>query len=347
MRIELSDSDKFVLCTALLKENDQKLVKSLGILLSSRLNHSWLITTKPSKSHVCFIYENYVAEKAKKHTHKIVELSKLKETSELFLKYPIKANDFIFLLNKLGSLLHSSEYSDKNREESEDVSILKTKKSKALSFFKSFLGESKNKREARDQRQINEQTLQQEKLKLIKSRLSSTQNICNIVFLGTPGSGKTTSIRSLSDSKVINTEVTAKDSLHFIKSETTVALDYGETMINGVKVKMFGNPGQNRFNYMWDITCRNADVFFLLLDSTSPEMLDDLGKYWRIIQDHYKDQIVLIGISHADLYDDFSFSKEEIIKIIGSDTKTHINQVDPRNKQSLLEFISPSISITN
>ncbi len=93
-------------------------------------------------------------------------------------------------------------------------------------------------------------------------------SIYKVVVTGPFNSGKTEFIRTISDIPVVSTEkhITTED--RGIKAETTVAMDFGRTVIDGVTLNLFGTPGQTRFNFMWDILSKEMNAFIVLVDST-------------------------------------------------------------------------------
>ena len=50
-------------------------------------------------------------------------------------------------------------------------------------------------------------------------------------------------------------------------SGTTVAIDYGNLILNGKKVHIFGTPGQKRFHFMRELTLKGVDFATVILDS--------------------------------------------------------------------------------
>jgi signal recognition particle receptor subunit beta len=100
-----------------------------------------------------------------------------------------------------------------------------------------------------------------------------------LVSTGPPGAGKTTAIRALSDKPPIVTDVPCNDrSLH--KDMTTVGLDYGELDLGGGdQLRLFGTPGQPRFDFLWSILARNALGLVILIDNSRPDPLQDLQTY--------------------------------------------------------------------
>ena len=100
-----------------------------------------------------------------------------------------------------------------------------------------------------------------------------------ILFTGVTGAGKTTAIGTVSDIPPITTEVRNTDS-GLSKSMTTVGLDYGEvTLGSGDKLRLYGTPGQERFEFMWKILSKNALGLIILIDNQQPDPLSDLDTY--------------------------------------------------------------------
>ena len=100
-----------------------------------------------------------------------------------------------------------------------------------------------------------------------------------LVFTGPMGVGKTTAIAALSDTAPIATEVANADT-SVAKATTTVGLDYGElTLDNGDKLRLYGTPGQMRFDFMWRILGRGALGVVILVDNSRPDPLADLDIY--------------------------------------------------------------------
>jgi len=96
---------------------------------------------------------------------------------------------------------------------------------------------------------------------------------CKIVFTGPMGAGKTTAIRILSDAPPISTETRSTES---DKPSTTAAFDYGECRLpDDTLVRLFGTPGQLRFDFMWDVLSQGALGIVILLDDRRPDPAAD------------------------------------------------------------------------
>jgi hypothetical protein len=101
-----------------------------------------------------------------------------------------------------------------------------------------------------------------------------------LVFAGSMGAGKTTAIRAISEIDPILTDVANSDRTEFDKAMTTVALDYGElSLAGGEKLRLYGTPGQARFDFMWTIMGEGALGVVVLVDNSRPDPLDDLKRY--------------------------------------------------------------------
>lgn len=100
-----------------------------------------------------------------------------------------------------------------------------------------------------------------------------------IVFTGPPGAGKTTAIGAVSDRPPIVTDVQNTDPT-LAKERTTVGLDYGDVDLgDGQRVRLFGTPGQQRFEFLWRILAADALGLVILLDNSSADPLADLAVY--------------------------------------------------------------------
>ncbi|HEU4674556.1 MAG TPA: ATP/GTP-binding protein [Motilibacteraceae bacterium] len=94
-----------------------------------------------------------------------------------------------------------------------------------------------------------------------------------VVVTGPYAAGKTTLIRTISEITVLSTERgTSESSERARKAETTVAMDFGRITIDRELVLyLFGTPGQERFDFMWEILGEGMLGYVLLLDAARPE----------------------------------------------------------------------------
>ncbi len=60
------------------------------------------------------------------------------------------------------------------------------------------------------------------------------------------------------------------------KAETTVAMDFGRITIDrDLVLYLFGTPGQDRFDFMWEILGEGMLGYILLIDSSREDSLDE------------------------------------------------------------------------
>lgn len=171
-----------------------------------------------------------------------------------------------------------------------------------------------------------------------------------IIFAGPVGSGKTTAIASISDIPVVQTEAKASDEVALRKANTTVAMDYGTLDVgSGVKVHLYGTPGQERFSFMWDILTMGGLGLVLLIDNASDDPLADLEYYLEAFKRFIAKSAVVIGITRMDVkahprLDAFNSRLREL------DIKAPVFEVDARSREdiklvmaSLLSLLDPGL----
>jgi signal recognition particle receptor subunit beta len=123
-----------------------------------------------------------------------------------------------------------------------------------------------------------------------------------IVFAGPVGAGKTTAVQAMSDAPVVSTEARASDEVARRKQNTTVAMDYGTiTLDGGAKVHLYGAPGQDRFDFMWDILTRGSIGLVLMLDNARPDPIADMEHFLESSKEFLKDKEVVIGVTRMDV----------------------------------------------
>ena len=136
-----------------------------------------------------------------------------------------------------------------------------------------------------------------------------------ILFLGPVGAGKTTAVRTISDIEVVDTDVRASDEVAALKTSTTVAMDMGVLQISDAdRIVLYGAPGQDRFDFMWEILLEQCDAVLLVLDHSADDPLADLHRYHSaLMRAGQQRRPLAIGLTHTDravqrplsLYDDY------------------------------------------
>ena len=123
-----------------------------------------------------------------------------------------------------------------------------------------------------------------------------------IIFTGPVGAGKTTAIESISDEPPIRTDEAASDMAKNRKAATTVAMDYGILNLDdGERIHLYGTPGQERFDFMWDILTLGGIGLVLLLDNTRSDPFTDLRFFLETFEGFIHSTKVVIGVTQMDL----------------------------------------------
>ncbi|MCF6203128.1 MAG: ATP/GTP-binding protein [Methylococcaceae bacterium] len=166
-----------------------------------------------------------------------------------------------------------------------------------------------------------------------------------IIVTGPIGAGKTTAIKSVSDIAPIKTDV---DSTEGFKKQTTVAIDYGVmNLANNQKLHMYGTPGQQRFDFMWDILTIGGDGLIILLDNTRENPFQDMHYYLNAFKDFISDSNVVIGITQMDLKSEPRI-RDYQNELDNSYIKPAVFSIDARIEQDvslLVQAIFPSFKL--
>jgi signal recognition particle receptor subunit beta len=127
-----------------------------------------------------------------------------------------------------------------------------------------------------------------------------------IIVAGPVGAGKTTAINSLTSDNAFMTDAAVSDEVTSKrKSNTTVAMDFGVVHINDNDVAhVYGTPGQQRFNFMWEILSEGAHGLILLLDNTRNYPFRDLKYFTESFADLIKSTALVVGVTRSDVSDE-------------------------------------------
>jgi small GTP-binding protein len=109
-----------------------------------------------------------------------------------------------------------------------------------------------------------------------KTRRRTAGTAVKIVVTGPFAAGKTTLIRTISEITVLSTERGITDDTRTRKADTTVAMDFGRITIDrDLVLYLFGTPGQERFDFMWEILGEGMLGYVLLVDWSRPDALEE------------------------------------------------------------------------
>jgi uncharacterized protein len=151
------------------------------------------------------------------------------------------------------------------------------------------------------------------------------------------GAGKTTAIESLSEIEVVRTEANNSERHIADKPTTTVALDYGEILIGAEeKVRLYGIPGQKRFDFMWAILKKRAKGMILLVNSDAPDPIEEMLSFIEEFRELYDRGGVVIGVSRADVVAGPTLADySDALERTNPDMVIPVFTVDPRNRDQM------------
>jgi hypothetical protein len=165
-----------------------------------------------------------------------------------------------------------------------------------------------------------------------------------IVVLGGMGSGKSTLVRAIAAGAVVDTDVPNSDRAGADKASTTVAMDYADIDLpNGDRLRLYGTPGQQRFDFIWPILLQGASGVVLLLDATRWAAVEELQDYVAVLRQHAADVPAVIGVSRLDLAP--SFDLETCTAVAGwGNRMLPVMPVDARNREQGLSLMDVLMS---
>jgi len=169
-----------------------------------------------------------------------------------------------------------------------------------------------------------------------------------IIFAGPVGAGKTTSISAVSDIMVVGTEAKASDEVAERKANTTVAMDYGVLNLDGgLKVHLYGTPGQERFSFMWEILSEGAMGFVILVDSVRPDPLADLESYIRSFGKSItkSGDAVVIGVTRTEINQQTDLLDRVNEKLASLNLNVPVFEVDGRKREDVKQLLLALLSL--
>jgi len=81
----------------------------------------------------------------------------------------------------------------------------------------------------------------------------------------------------------------------------TVALDYGMIHLNNEKIHLYGTPGQERFNFMWEILTEGGIGLVLLIDNARTDPLGDMWFFLKAFKSFIDKTKVVVGVTRMDI----------------------------------------------
>lgn len=154
-----------------------------------------------------------------------------------------------------------------------------------------------------------------------------------IVVTGPFGAGKTTLIKTISEVSVLSTERDISDHTREMKDETTVAMDFGRIDVeDGVALYLFGTPGQQRFDFMWEVLSEGMLGYVVLVDDEREDSFEEAKEMMEIFG-RYADVPFVVGVNKAT--DEPAATIERAQEKLSLDERVPIIPVDARDRTSV------------
>jgi len=124
--------------------------------------------------------------------------------------------------------------------------------------------------------------------------------LMRLVITGPVASGKSTFIRSVSEIDVVDTDEKATDETQELKARTTVAMDFGKLRFSPeFAIHLYGTPGQERFDFMWDLLIRKAHAYILLVAANQPKEFRSARRILSFMNQRVKIPM-MVAVTHTD-----------------------------------------------
>lgn len=111
------------------------------------------------------------------------------------------------------------------------------------------------------------------------------EHVFKLLVTGPFAAGKTSLIQAVSHTPVVETDVDTTGTEATVKARTTVAMDFGTYAIDdgGVRLLLFGTPGQRRFWFMTDILKGDVDAVIYVIDADAEHTHAEAGEAMRTL----------------------------------------------------------------
>ncbi|QQZ27826.1 hypothetical protein HMY34_03120 [Thiothrix subterranea] len=168
---------------------------------------------------------------------------------------------------------------------------------------------------------------------VIPVKTAAKSESLKVLIVGSVGSGKTTAVKTLGGSSAISTEAKPSDQTQLQKSTTTVAMDFGTLRLDdATQVRLYGSPGQRRFDFMGDILLHKAAGLIILIGNDRSDCLSELNYYLNAYHDFLRTHPAVIGVTHNDIsptpalrvYADFIQARGQFWPVRKVDARNHL-----------------------
>ncbi|MGB3571169.1 MAG: ATP/GTP-binding protein [Phormidesmis sp.] len=175
--------------------------------------------------------------------------------------------------------------------------------------------------------------------------------IMRLVVAGPVGAGKSTFVRAVSEIAVVDTDRQATDETALLKQKTTVGFDFGRLQFSpDMALHLYGTPGQDRFDFMWEELISKAHAYILLVPANRPATFHKAHLIYQFMSERVTLPMV-VGLTHTDCEEAWSADNVAIAMGLAEPTQrppfVEVNATEPDSvTQALSALIQQYILIT-
>jgi len=123
-----------------------------------------------------------------------------------------------------------------------------------------------------------------------------------VVFAGPMGVGKTTALRAVAGPDLVGMDVHSLEvgaAMRALgKSTTTAGFDYGECLLpDGRRVALYGLPGQERFDLMWDVVTQGCSGIVLWVFGNSADGVEHCEVWLKALSKRLPRTRLVVAVS--------------------------------------------------
>ncbi len=140
----------------------------------------------------------------------------------------------------------------------------------------------------------------------------------SIVLFGPMGIGKSTAIRTLCGSAMVDCDVENLDKASHAKATTTVGADFGVIELgDGQRLRIYGSPGQERFSFMRNYLMSVAIGAIVMVDIGAGDALAHTAALLQELEALPTSPMVMVVIARAAADADIDFFCDQLAQRVG------------------------------
>ena len=177
-----------------------------------------------------------------------------------------------------------------------------------------------------------------------KAMIDKAPRVCKVLVAGPVGVGKTTAVRAASDSAILTTDVLPTDDTRLQKNTTTVAMDFSVIWLDdNIKVHLYGTPGQERFDFMWDVLAAGTAGVILLADDSSNDVFADIQVYLDAFEPMIQLRQLVLGVTRLQRNNDAGLQRYRNF-FAQKNMHVPVLEADPRARHDIIVLIRASLA---